>query len=123
MARSQVRRSQPGQPQSKIGDGIPQAAMESEIGRQLADQLRRLRRAEATMGENHPAIGTIREEIKQIETQLQAWLPKAEQEKPGGGVAEDTNRDELRQHVLRMSIQIQRLEARVDALEKRLEVF
>jgi hypothetical protein len=33
------------------------------------------------------------------------------------------NPDELRQLILQMAVQIKRLESRVDALEKRLEVF
>jgi hypothetical protein len=128
MALSQVRRSEPGrsepgQRQSNIGDGIPQAAMKSDRGRQLADQLQRLKRAEATLGKNHPSLGTVREEIKQIEEQLQEWLPKAEPTTPSGEPAKGTSQDELRRLVLRMAVQIQRLESRVDALEKKLEVF
>jgi hypothetical protein len=123
MALSQVRRSEPGQRQSNIGDGIPQAAMESDRGRQLADQLQRLKRTEATLGKNHPSLGTVREEIKQIEEQLQEWLPKAGPTTPSGESAPGASHDELRQLVLRMAVQIQRLESRVDALEKKLEVF
>lgn len=123
LALSQVRRSEPGQRQSNIGDGIPDAAMESDRGRQLADQLRRLKRTEATLGKNHPSLGTVREEIKQIEEQLQEWLPKAGPATPSGEAATAASHDELRQLVLRMAVQIQRLESRVDALEKKLEVF
>ncbi len=122
-AHSQVRGAKPAPQESNIGDGIPDAALESDRGRDLADQLRRLRRAQSTMGKNHPSLGTVREEIARVEKELQAWLPKAEEGKSITGSNNEMNPDELRQLILQMAVQIKRLESRVDALEKRLEVF
>ncbi len=107
-------------------DVIPRAALLTERGRQLADQLRVLRRAEASMGLKHPNLGAVQKQIEEIKEQLEAWAPGSDS-KPGEDAAADAvpkmNEKDLKQLVLRMSAKIERLERRVDALERRLEIF
>jgi hypothetical protein len=108
---------------SNIGDRIPEAALLTERGRQLSEELRRLRRTESSLGERHPSIATVREKIAAVEEQLQAWLPKAEGNRPLGERLPEMNPEDVKQLVLRLSAKIDQLERRVNALENRLEVF
>ena len=56
-----------------IKDVIPRAALLTERGRQLADQLRVLRRAEASMGQKHPNLGAVQKQIEEIKEQMRCF--------------------------------------------------
>ena len=111
-----------------IRDEIPKAALLTERGQQLAEQLRSLRRTEANLGSRHPSLKSVREKIAQIKEQLAAWAPRVADTDGGRGKAvadavPEMNERDLRQLILRMSAKVDQLEGRVRELEKRLEVF
>ena len=97
---------------SEIDDAIPAAALRTQRGRQLAERLMQLRRAEATMGPKHPSLGAIQAEIADVKDQLGAWP---------ADVA-TLNDEDVKRLVLRMSVKIEQLEARIVALERQMRV-
>ncbi len=110
------------------GDIIPKAALLTERGRQLVDELRHLRRAEAGMGARHPSLNEVRASIADVKEQIAAWSPLSEDPSglPSRPLADNLpamNERDLRQLILRMSAKIEILERRVDALERKQNVF
>jgi hypothetical protein len=125
----------PAQERMKYPDDLPQdralvedniassELMETERGRELVEQLRVLRIAEATMGEKHPLLPKIKEEIRETKALLRNWTMsekiagemESENDVKRLAVALPSMSDEdLRRLVLRLII-------RVDILEKELK--
>lgn len=105
-----------------IQDDVPEAALLTERGQELAQRLRYLRRSESNMGDRHPSLPSVREEIKQVIQQLQAWAPltpEASGDKGAQGRPSlQMNDRDLRQLVIQMANRIEQLEARVKKLEE-----
>ena len=110
---------------SEPKDKIPEAALLTERGKQLADRLRNLRYAEAQMGSKHPSLPSVQAEIESIKDELQAWVPAI---KPKNGNGDDKvesaemalaqlGEEDLRQLVVRLTLDIHRLRNRVVELE------
>lgn len=107
-----------------IQDEIPAEALKTEEGRQLAERLSFLRRSEASMGVKHPAYKGIQSEIESIRERLGIRQEQLNSSLAPPGLSIDSMSDEeLRQMIRRMALRIESLEKRLDALERRLEVF
>ncbi len=107
-----------------IQDQIPADALKTAEGRQLADRLRILRRSQASMGTKHPSYNGINAEIESIKERLGIRPEHYNSSLTPPGVSLNAmDEDELRQLVRRMALRIESLEKRLDALERRLEVF
>ena len=103
-------------------DDIPAAALLTERGQQLADNLNQLRRSEASMGDRHPSRGEVQDEIKAVIEQLRAWAPAMPSLADGQALGDELpamNEHDLRQLVLRLSAKVELLEARVTAIENK----
>ncbi len=122
-------------PREQVDDGIPPAAYLTDRGRELAENLRSLRRTRANLGAKHPTLPVIEQAIAETQQQLRAWLPEdpiaenpfknrdttppATQAGPPAKAASVTMNDaDLRQLVLRLYKKIESLEARVRTLEQ-----
>lgn len=118
----------------QLDDGIPAAAMLTDRGRELAENLRHLRRTRANLGGKHPTLPVIEEAIAETEQQLRAWLPNesgsdnpfkhldSQSQRSGSMGRVDSeksvmNENDLRQLVLRLHARIEQLELRVRTLE------
>ena len=106
-------------------DDVPEAALLTERGQELAKRLHYLRRSESNMGAKHPSLPSVRIEIKKVKEQLDAWAPgSSEKTHTSSGDKRrvkpflQMNDHDLRQVVLQMAKQIQQLEARIQRLEK-----
>ncbi len=109
---------------------IPDAALLTQRGRELAQELRMLRRTRNNMGSKHPTRPLIEQKIEAVEEQLQAWEPAfgnpppnpfqpGGDRQPGGGAdAPQMNEYDLRQMVIRLSKRVEELERRVSQLER-----
>jgi len=109
--------------QAVVKDEVPQAALLTERGQQLADRLQHLRRAEANMGDKHPSLPDVQQQIEEIKVQLEAWTPaanpfRASNELPIRQIPQ-MNDEDLRQLVLRLTDDIRLLEQRIERLERR----
>ncbi|MCG8651006.1 MAG: hypothetical protein MI861_14300 [Pirellulales bacterium] len=109
-------------------DAIPEAALLTERGQQLAERLKYLRTAESNMGAKHPSRKKIQDEIKKVKEELSAWAPlqdssSAEGQKSVAQALPAMNDRDLRQLILRMSGRIEQLEQRVEKLERRMQIF
>lgn len=105
-------------------DEIPESALLTDRGSQLALRLRILRQSEQAMGEKHPQYESVQEEIKNIKRELAAWasLEDAALELDPTELQLEvpmmSDRD-LRQLVLQLAGKIAQLEDRVTELERR----
>lgn len=110
-------RTQPGgKKPAAASEQIPPAALLTERGRQLADELRLLQRSRDSMGAKHPTLPLINKKIEAVLEQLQAWEPA-----PNPFHAEESgpqmNEYDLRQVVIKLSKKVEELEKRVAKLE------
>lgn len=107
-------------------DEIPAAALLTDRGRQLADQLRHLRRAKATMGPKHPSYAGVLAQIAKIKKELAAETaaenPLLARDQPPPKTLAELSDQELRQLILQMAVKIAQLEARIEKLEQRNRV-
>jgi uncharacterized protein involved in exopolysaccharide biosynthesis len=106
---------------------IPPALLLTERGRELAKELRQLRRSEASMGARHPLMPQVRKQIEAVKEQIAAWSPRVQQfsEDKSSSVADalaEMNEQDLRQLVLRMAGKLSQLEQRVESLERQMEI-
>ncbi|MDF1845051.1 MAG: hypothetical protein P1U77_26860, partial [Rubripirellula sp.] len=106
---------------------IPPALLLTERGRELAKELRQLRRSEASMGARHPLMPQVRKQIEAVKEQIAAWSPRVQQfsEDKSSSVADalaEMNEQDLRQLVLRMAGKLSQLEQRVESLERQIEI-
>jgi len=110
---------------------IPEAALLTERGRQLAQELKMLRRTRATLGSKHPTLPLIVKKIEAVEEQLEAWEPAfgtpppnpfQPQSSRSGSTRMSTspqmNEYDLRQMVIRLTRRVEELERRVSQLER-----
>jgi hypothetical protein len=109
-------------------DEVPESAMQTELGRQLAARLRHLRRAESTMGQKHPSLRATQDEIAAVKERLAAWGPGAQQgfrtnDQILSNAVRSMNDADLRQLVFRMALKIEQLENRLRQVEEQLEVY
>ena len=109
-------------------DEVPEAAMRTELGRQLAARLRHLRRAESRMGPKHPSLQATQDEIAVVKERLAAWGQGAPPESRVNdqnilNAIRATNDAELRQLVFRMALKIEQLENRLRRVEEQLQVY
>jgi uncharacterized protein involved in exopolysaccharide biosynthesis len=108
---------------AKSAENVPQAALLTERGRQLAEQLRLLKRSRDSMGSKHPSLPSINTQIEAIEEQLEAWEPAfgepAENPFHPGRATPQMNEFDLRQIVIRLNKRVESLEKRVAELERR----
>ncbi len=128
----------PNSPRQQLDAGIPSAALLTDRGRALVENLRNLRRTRANLGPKHPTLPVIEKAISETEQQLRAWLPEdpAEEnpfknldsppQRSRRATRNDTadsvmNDTDLRQLVLRLHARIEALEARVETLERSLK--
>ena len=108
-------------PKERSDDEIPRAALLTERGRELAEELRMLKRTRDSLGSKHPTLPVVLEKIEQVKLQLQAWSPSgagAENPFRPGQSKPEINQTDLRQIVLQLSMRIEQLERRVQTLEK-----
>ncbi|MEM0925961.1 MAG: hypothetical protein AAGJ83_07980, partial [Planctomycetota bacterium] len=107
----------------KVDESVPEAALLTERGRQLANELKMLQRTRDTLGPKHPTLPIVEQKIKDVLGLLSAWEPKyGESDNPfRKGEASDRvemmNEYDLRQVVLRLSKRVDELEKRVATLE------
>lgn len=123
-----------GVPSQRLDEGVPHAALLTDRGRELAENLRNLRRTRANLGEKHPTLPVIEQAIAETERQLRAWLPsesgsdnpfrnldspprRARPVTPVDSENSVMNDTDVRQLVLRLHARIDQLEARVRTLE------
>ena len=101
-------------------DVVPQAALLTERGRQLAEELRMLKRSRESMGSKHPTLPLINQKIEAITEQLQAWEPAENPFHPGDEQQKkpQINDYDLRQMVIQLNKRVEMLEKRVAELEK-----
>lgn len=103
----------------------PSAALLTERGRQLATELKMLKRSREAMGDRHPTLPVINKQIEAIEEQLKAWEPafggtEANPFRPDDAKqAPQVNEYDLRQMVIRLNARVEELEKRVAVLEKK----
>jgi uncharacterized protein involved in exopolysaccharide biosynthesis len=121
LAPGQNRPGQSGGNSSSSDGDIPQAALLSEKGTQLAEQLRHLRHTEAKLGAKHPQHAEIQSQIADIKRELSAWEPEENPflalNRSASDPAELSVQD-LRQLVLQLAGKVAQLEARVEKLER-----
>ena len=123
LACAQVRDERPSD-SGIVQDQIPADALKTEEGRRMVERLRFLRRSEASMGSRHPSYQGIKSEIESIKERLGMRPEHLNSSLAPPGVSVDSmGEDELRQLIRRMALRIESLEKRLDALERRLEVF
>ena len=106
---------------------IPPALLLTERGRALAEELKQLRRSEASMGPRHPLLAQVRNQIASVKEQIAAWSPRAQQfsedkSKSLPDALPEMNEQDLRQLILRMAGKIAQLEQRVELLERQMEI-
>lgn len=114
-----------GKDQSKASENapIPEAALLTERGRQLAQQLRLLRRTREGLGAKHPTLPVVEKKIEAVLEELSAWEPAygdAEENPFRPGAKKDPkmlNEYDLRQLVLRLAKRVEQLEGRIEKLE------
>ncbi len=107
-----------------VQDEIPADALKTEEGRQMVERLRILRRSQASMGPKHPSFNGIQTEIESIKQRLGMRPEQLNSSLAPPSVSLGSmSEDELRQLIRRMALRIESLEKRLDALERRLEVF
>ncbi|QDV43182.1 hypothetical protein Enr13x_30370 [Stieleria neptunia] len=107
---------------SKSADQIPRAALLTERGRQLAEELRMLKRSRDSMGSKHPTLPLVNKKIEAIEEQLEAWEPAVGAPPPNPfhpqqEAKPQMNDYDLRQIVIRLTKRVELLEKRVAELE------
>lgn len=99
----------------------------TERGRELVDQLRVLRNAEATMGEKHPLLPNIKEQIEQVKGLLRNRvvakkiadeMDDEDEVKQLATVLPGMSDDDLRGLVLRLIVRVDGLEREVKALKR-----
>lgn len=103
---------------SKSAEKAPQAALLTERGRELVEQLRLLRRSRENLGSKHPTLPLINIQIAAIKEQLEAWEPAANPFHPSQTTPQINDYD-LRQIVLRLNKRVEMLEKRVSELESK----
>ncbi|MEM8668597.1 MAG: hypothetical protein AAGG48_13845 [Planctomycetota bacterium] len=113
--------------ESKVENELPPALLLTERGRALAEELKQLRRTEASLGGKHPLLPEVRARIAGVKEQIEAWSPRVQQfspdrSKPLPDVLPEMNDQDLRQLILRMAAKIAQLERRIETLEERAEV-
>ncbi|EMI16538.1 secreted protein [Rhodopirellula maiorica SM1] len=104
---------------------IPAAALLTIDGKRLAQQLRNLRRSEASMGAGHPSLGAVRAEIEAVKQRLATFADTsdANASQSQGDMAKSARAmtgDQLRELVVQMSVKIDQLERRIFVLERQL---
>ncbi len=111
-------------------DQIPEAALLTERGTELVDRLKRLRYTESQMGSRHPSLEDVQNQIASVKQELQAWVP-AIKTKSDDAEEDDVetaeralaqlNEEDLRQLVVRLSMDVYKLRNRVVELESQQE--
>ena len=107
--------------QLKADSDIPEAALLTERGTQLAARLKWLRNAESKLGAKHPSLADIKKQIVDIKEELKAWAPGGNPFQGSDGLARKVpqmNDEDLRQLVLRLTNEITELKNRVAKLER-----
>ncbi len=107
---------------AKSADEVPRAALLTERGRQLAEELRMLKRSRDSMGAKHPTLPLVNQKIEAIEEQLEAWEPAIGEPPPNPFHPDQESKPQmndydLRQIVIRLSKRVESLEKRVAELE------
>ncbi len=106
-----------------VKDEVPEAALLTQRGAELAERLKWLRRSEQSMGEKNPSLPEVRAQIEGVLGQLKAWAPA-----PDANTIEASdlkrkvpqlNDEDMRQLVLQLVQQVADLQTRVAALERR----
>ena len=122
---AQFEKQQSVKPKSSKTEEVPRAALLTERGRQLADELRMLKRSRDSMGSRHPTLPLINQKIAAIKEQLEAWEP-AFGEPEANPFHSDSqsatpmlNEYDLRQMVIKLNRRVEMLEKRVSELEKK----
>lgn len=104
-----------------IKDEIPESALLTQRGNELANRLRILRLSEARMGEKHPSYESVQNEINDIKRELTAWSADEGWDSADASVIEklpSMNERDLKQLVIQLVGKIGQLEARVATLEE-----
>ena len=115
-------------------DKVPDAALLTNRGTELAARLKSLRYAESTLGAKHPSMESVREQIVSIKQELKAWMPvsteivsdqEADEEDDAEEKTRETlatmNNSDLRQLVIRLSFDVTDLRQRIGELEANQE--
>ncbi|WP_182865918.1 hypothetical protein [Stieleria mannarensis] len=111
------------------GSEIPKAALMTDRGTELAQQLRVLRWNEARMGPKHPALPDVRQQIADVEELLKAWqiapnpfrlsdVAGADDQLAGNATA--MNEADLQQIVLILAKEVQDLNHRLSVVNRRV---
>lgn len=105
-------------------DEIPADLLNTREGQEIAEKLRNLRRAEARFGPNHPSTQAVQAEIRSLQQRL-GILPQQRNSNlaPPNVSLNEMSDEQLRILIRRMALRIESLETRLDALERRLEIF
>ncbi len=121
--------AQTGAGEVATGGEIPEAALLTDRGTELAQQLRLLRWSEARMGPKHPALPDVRQQIADVEELLKAWqiAPNpfrlsdiTEPDQLLAGNATDMNERDLQQIVLILAKEVQDLNHRLSLVNRRV---
>ncbi|MCO8122479.1 hypothetical protein NHH03_12090 [Stieleria sp. TO1_6] len=109
--------------ESSDSETVPGAALLTERGRQLAQELRMLKRSRANLGSKHPTLPLITKKIEAIEEQLEAWEPAMGEPAENPFHAENPkpqiNDYDLRQMVIQLNKRVEQLEKRISVLENK----
>ena len=108
-----------------VKDNVPQAALQTERGKELADRLRNLRFTESQLGSKHPSLSSVKEEIKSVKEELQAWVPAIKTKKKTDDDKVETvetalaelDEDDLRQLVVRLALDVHKLRSQMTELK------
>ncbi len=103
-----------------ILDPVSDSVLKTKQGREMANRLKILRRSQASMGARHPGQKAVQAEIDQLRRRLGI---DSGTDMPIGVPLENIDDEDTRQLIRRMALRIESLEKRVDALERRLQVF
>lgn len=110
-------------------DEVPPAALLTDRGAELAQQLRLLRRSESNLGAKHPSLPELRQQIADVTEQLKAWQPAPNpfrrselQASPDetAGTIPAMNETDLRQIVLILAQEVRDLNSQLSALHDRV---
>ncbi|MGB7346544.1 MAG: hypothetical protein WBD20_20150 [Pirellulaceae bacterium] len=112
---------------NQADDDIPESALLTERGMELAAQLKRLRYTEATLGSKHPSMASVREQIVSIKRILKSWGEADEEQSDAEpaekeivivseAVLDSLSKDDLKQLVVRLATDVSRLRQRLEEL-------
>ena len=106
---------------------IPEIALQSNEGLQLAAELKQLQRSLATLGKNHPSVASVGAQIEVVKRRLSALAKAKENGDVGGSAmpqspAKEISELQMREIIAQMATKIEQLESRLQRLERLMTI-